>query len=244
MLVTQYVQSALFLLLAVSAGSAWLGGRERRQAHLAWATGLFGASQLVSSFTATLYDQTAGQTPPRALTILSGILIFVAMYAFLLFLSDFLRFPWALHATALLATLTSVVLVVIERPDIRFVGGRLQRIEVRNPIPYTVFVQYAIAYLAVVLGVLALAFVVYGLRSRGLARRRMLATGAGFAMLFAAVGLLPFLLFGKPSTSAVRNVTLAVRALALGSAPLLYLGFTPPRWLARRRRTAGGTARG
>lgn len=237
MKVTQYVQSALFLTLGFRATTTWLRNREPRQGHLSIATMLFGAGQLISAVNVTIYDAAKGETPPRAVTVASGILVFLAMYGFVLFLSDFITFPRWAHGLAVATTAFNVVLVIIERPDRRIVGSppRLEHVPgVDNPISYAVFVQYALAYLAVVFGLLWVAFLVYGLRNRGVARFRMLSITAGFFVLFVAVGLIPRLLFGRPASDTIRTIQDVVRYLALASAPLLLVGFAPPKWITRR----------
>jgi glucan phosphoethanolaminetransferase (alkaline phosphatase superfamily) len=240
-LVTQYIQAALFAGLGLRAVAGWLRNRELRQAHLALATGLFGAQQLVSAINTTLYDAALGETPPRALTILTSVLIFSSVYAFVLFLSDFVAFPRFLHGVAILATLFVIVMSFIERPDLRFDPNRgvVHISGVTNPISYRTWISFLLIYLAIAFGVLAAAFAVFGGRQRGLARLRMLLVGGGFFLLFVAIGLVPRLLFGNPSAATIRNLLNVVRYMALGSAPLLFLGFTPPRWLSSR---AGGAA--
>lgn len=233
MTATQYIQSALFLMLGIAAVKAWVDRRERREAHLAWATALFGVSQLVSAISTTLYTS-KGNLPPRGVSITSGVLTFLAVYAFLLFLSDFINYPWWAHGLSALATIVNLVLVAIERPEFAIVSNRLVRFEVDNPISYTAYLEYIIVYLAVAFGLLWVTFAMYGVRVQGLARFRMLTIAAGFFVLFVAIGLIPRVVFGRPSSGTVRNVLLAVRVLALASAPCLFVGFTPPRWLTRR----------
>jgi hypothetical protein len=124
--------------------------------------------------------------------------IFSSVYAFVLFLSDFVAFPRFLHGVAILATLFVLVMSFIERPDLRFDPNRgvVHISGVTNPISYRTWISFLLIYLAVAFGVLAVAFAVYGGRLRGLARMRMLLVGGGFFLLFVAIGLVPRLLFG------------------------------------------------
>ena len=65
-LITSYIQAALFLALGIRAVTGWFRRRDKTSAHLAWATGLFGLSSLVSAISGTVYDSLKGQTPPLA----------------------------------------------------------------------------------------------------------------------------------------------------------------------------------
>ncbi|MBI4727907.1 MAG: hypothetical protein HY775_00150 [Acidobacteria bacterium] len=230
----QWAQAAIFLSLGLAALLKWARLRERRQAHLALATGLFGVGQLVSAVSQTLWDTSKGEMAPRAVSITSGTITFLAMYAFLLFLGDFLPFPGWARGLAIVVTVVNIVLAAIERADIAIVGGKLVKLVVHNPIPYMWYLQYVIVYLLAVFGLLSGAFVIYGARLRGIARVRMLSIGSGFFLLFVAIGLIPRVLFGKPSSETIEDVVLAVRILALASGPLLFLGFAPPSALVRR----------
>lgn len=242
-LVTQYIQSALFAAIGGRVFAEWLRSRERRQAHLALATGLFGASSLIGAVNATLYDATLAEQPPRAVTIISSSILLASILAFMVFLADFITLsPWVLRV-ALLVTVVVAVINAIEQPDLRFdpQRGILPIPGVDNPINYRTWIGFLLFYLAFAFGILWLAFLVYGLRVRGLARFRMLSISGGFFLIFAVIGLLPRLLFGNPSAETIRDLTSVVRYVALVSAPLLFLGFAPPRWLSRRIGNGGAS---
>lgn len=229
MVVNQYVQSALFLLLGSAAVRRWARNRERREEHLAWAAVMYAGAQLMLALQATLFTETNARIPPRAWTVVWNILLFCALYAFLVFLADFVRSPRWARVLAVVATTVNLAFAVVLRPEIVLVGGStLVRLPARNPIPYDLFVVSGVVYIAGTFCVLAAAFAVYGLGSRGMARLRMLAIGGGFALLLAAVGILPLFLYGRPSPT-TRGALVVVQTLSLGAAPLLYLGFTPPR---------------
>lgn len=231
-LTTAYIQAAIFALLGVRCVTAYLRERDHRSRDLAWAAGLFGLSSLISAVSSTIWDQAALEQPPRAVTVASTIIIFLSVYAFLRFLMDFIPFPKWVHATILAATVVNIVLGIVERPDLRFdpEKGIVPIPGVSNPISYRTFIGYILVYLAISFGVLAVAFAIYGFRSAGLARFRMLSIASGFFLFFVVIGLLPRLLFGNPTAETIRNFSNVARYVGLLTAPLLYVGFAPPTW--------------
>lgn len=235
-LITTYIQATLFSGIGLRAVWRWGQTRERRQAHMAWATGLFGLNSLVSAVSSTVWDTRANEVTPRWLSLASSMLLYLAVYAFLVFLSDFVRYPKWLHGVIAVVTAGFAVLTVIERPDFRFVPDKgIVPIEgITNPIAYRSFIGIILVALAVAFGVLWLAFALYGMRVHGLARFRMLSLASGFFLLFAVLGLLPRVLFGNPSSATIQTFINVLRYFALASAPLLFIGFTPPRWIVSR----------
>lgn len=238
-LVTAYIQATLFLALGIRCVTSWLQTRDKRSAHLAIATSLWGINSLMSALSTTIWDTTLNEQPPRAWSIASSIIIYLATFAFLLFLSDFIKFPTAIKGLVVLATLFNIVLSFIERQEFTFklTERGFEQIPipgVNNPIPYRAYLWYVIIYLAVVFGVLGISFLVYGFRVLGLARLRMVSIGVGFTLLFVVIGLLPLLIFGGFGRAAATNLLNVVRYMALASAPLLFIGFAPPKAIARR----------
>jgi hypothetical protein len=234
-LATAYFQAVVFAALGARCVIAFMRERDRRSADLAWAAGLFGLSSLISAVSQTIWDQSQLEQAPRALSIVSSMITFLSVYAFLRFLSDFLRIPKWLQGLVVLATAGNMALAVIERPDIRFdpAKGIVPIPGINNPISFRAYLGYVLVYLAVCFGVLALAFAVYGFRTAGLTRFRMLSIASGFFLLFAVIGLLPRLLFGNPSLETIRTLANIARYVALLAAPLLLVGFSPPGWLRR-----------
>jgi len=235
-LVTGYIEAAFFMLLGFRCIMAWQRQHDRASAHLAIATGLFGVSSLVGALSTTLFDQTKGHLPPRAWSIIAGIIGLLAIYAFLVFLSDFVKFPAWLMGIFGIATVAWIVLAIIERPDLTF-DANFNRVAIpgiHNPIHYLTYIGAVLVYYAIVLGILWIAFFVNGIRLNGLARLRMLLIASGFFLLFVAIGLIPRLLFGKPDNSTNRDIITAVEYIAIASAPFLLLGFAPPKWLSDR----------
>jgi len=233
-LILSYIQAALFLAVGGRSLQGWLKNRTVRHAHIAFATVLFGIQSLVSAISSTIYD--SGEQP-RWISIITTILLFAAIYGFILFLSDFLPFPKWVHALTLVTILFSVVMTIIEKPDFRFDPETFELVPIpgiSNPIAYLTWVGILLIILAVAFGLLWVAFLVYGLRVRGLARFRMISISLGFFLIFLVVGLLPRLLFGDPSAETIKTFLDIVRYLALASAPLLFLGFTPPKFVTRR----------
>lgn len=236
-LVTSYIQAVIFVALGIRCINSWLRERDVKSAHLAVAAGLFGIQSAISAVSSTIYNSQAipPETPPRFIGILTSILLFIAVYAFLLFLLDFLTLPstlgTVLNVFLVVATVFNIVLAIIERPDIRFDPRRgLVKIPgVDNPISYRAYLGYILIYLAVAFGFLAVAFLVYGFRTSGLARFRMLSIGSGFFLFFVVIGLLPRILFGSPSAETIRNLITVLQYVALLVAPLLFVGFSPPR---------------
>jgi hypothetical protein len=234
-LITGYISAAFFLLLGIRSIQGWMRQKDTTSAHLALATGSFGVSTLIGAITTTLIDSTKGEVAPRWEQILSSILILLAVYEFLLFLSDFVKFPQWLRALFGVGTIVWIVLSVIERPDLTF-DQNFKQVPIRgvhNPIHYLTFVGAFLVYLAVVFGILWIVFLINGARLRGLARFRMFFIAAGFFLLFVAVGLLPRILFGSPNENTVKTVFQIVEWVAVASAPLLFVGFTPPAFVAR-----------
>jgi len=232
-LVTSYIQAALFLVLGARSVTAWLRRRDKTSAHLAWATGLFGLSSLVSAISGTLYDSLKGQIPPIGLSILSTALIYLAIYGFLVFLGDFIPFHRIIRELFRVATIAGILFAVFERPTFKFkppaalacVRGP------HDPLPCRAYVGGVLIYFALVFGILWVAFIINAFRVKGLARFRMVTIAGGFFLLFVAIGLLPRLLFGKIPSQTARDLTQTVQYIALASAPLLLFGFTPPSWL-------------
>lgn len=232
----QYIQTTLFMILGLRAFRAWQKSREESAAHLATATLLFGINSLIGAINSTLFDASLGETPPRWDSILSSTLLYLSIFFFLRFLGGFVRFPkWVTIAYGV-ATLVNVVLAAIERPTFRFdpAKGLVDIPGVTNPIDYRTYVGYVLLYLAVAFGGLFVAFLLFGLKVNGLARFRMLSISAGFFLLFVVIGLIPRLIFGDPSVQTIQDLLAVVRYVALGSAPLLLLGFAPPRWVKSR----------
>lgn len=234
--IIQYTQTLLFLALAVRAASGWRRTRELRARHLALATGLFGLNSLISAINATVFDASKGELPPRWDAIAGSTIIYLSIYFFMRFLGEFGRFPRWVDIVIAITTGVNIVLAVIERPEFRFdpKRGLVDIPGVSNPIDYKAYVGYLLLYLAVAFGALFLAFLVYGLRVRGLARFRMLSISGGFFLLFVVVGLLPRLIFGNPHPETIADILAVARYVVLVSAPLLLIGFAPPKWVTRR----------
>ncbi len=234
-LVTGYIQAVIFTALGIRCVLGWIRERDTRSAHLAWAAGLYGVSSLISAASTTFYNQQAmpPETPPRALNIASSIVLYLAIYGFLLFLSDFIKFHPAIHVLIGLTTIASIVFAIIERPDLTFdpKKGIVKIPGIHNPIEFRSYIGYALVYLAIAFGVLAFSFLVYGFRAKGVARFRMLSIGAGFFLFFVLIGLLPRLLFGNPSAETINTLLNVLRWVALAIAPLLFVGFSPPQFI-------------
>jgi hypothetical protein len=235
-LVTSYIQAIVFVALGVRVTSAWMRDRDTRSAHLAVAGVLFGLQSLLSAISGTVWDATKLETPPRALTVFTSVLLFVAVFEFLQLLGDFITYPRWAHAVSPIALAVNIGFAVIERPDIRFdpEKGLVPIPGVHNPISYKVYIGYVLLYLAVAFGVLAFAFLTYGMRTHALARFRMLTIGGGFFLFFVVIGLLPRLLYGDPTAETIKNALTVLQYVALAVGPLLLLGFAPPRLVRAR----------
>ncbi|MFA5891787.1 MAG: hypothetical protein WDA27_12685 [Actinomycetota bacterium] len=233
--VFQWLSAAAFIGLALTTFSLWRRQRERAEAHLAWAMALFGAAILAGVIVARVYPSSAARLfPPQAARIITPVLVVLGLYAFLLFLSDFIRFPAWARALAVAGTVVMAALSAIERPDIALVNGQITSVDVNNPMDFVFFVKALYIYLAIGFGVLAVSFGVYAVRVSQPARARMLTTSAGFLVLFVASGIVPRVLIGRPSSSVILWIILLNQAFVFASAPLLYFGFTPPQVLKRR----------
>jgi hypothetical protein len=234
-LVTSYIQAGLFLVLGIRSVIGWIRKRDTASAHLAWATALFGLSSLISAISGTVYDSLKGQQAPIWVSIISTSLIYLALYAFLVFLGDFLPFNRFIREFFRIATIVGIALGVVERPKFIFKppNALVCLRGPHDPLPCRGYVSGILLYFAIVFGILWVSFIINAFRVKGLARFRMFSIAAGFLLLFIAVGLIPRLLFGKiPSTSA-QDLTTTVQYIALASGPLLLIGFTPPSWLSK-----------
>lgn len=238
-LVTSYIQAVIFFALGIRCINSWLRERDTRSGHLAIAAGLFGLQSAISAVSNSIYNSSAipAETPPRWIGIITSILLFIAVYAFLLFLLDFISLPRTVNVVAqvflVLATAFNIVLSIIERPDLRIdpQKGVVDIPGVHNPISYRGYLIYVLTYLAIAFGFLAVAFLIYGFRTSGLARFRMVSIGSGFLLFFIVIGLLPRLLFGDPSAKTIRNLITVLQYVALLVAPLLFVGFSPPQFI-------------
>ena len=237
-LVTGYISTIFFLGLGIRCTMSWLQQRDKTSAHLAVATALFGLSQLINVISTSVYDQTKLKFPPSWIGIVSGVIGLLAIYGFLVFLGDFVDFPTAIRGLFALATLVSVIFTIIERPDLRFDPklGLVKVPGIHNPINYRTYIGAVLIYYAIVLAILWISFFVNALRVTGLARARMGLIAGGFFLLFVVVGLLPRLVFGSVDPKTLNNVLQIAEYIAIVSAPLLFLGFAPPKWLSDRFR--------
>jgi hypothetical protein len=243
-LVTGYISAAFFLLLAIRCTASWARQRDKTSGHLAIATGLYGASNIISVISTALYDATKLQSAPAWLQSVSSIISFLAIYGFLVFLGDFVDFHRVIRAIFALATIAAIVFAAIERADLRFdpTKGIVKIPGIHNPINFRTYIGVLLIYYAIVLAVLWVSFLVNALRVTGLARARMGLIAGGFFLLFVVVGLLPRLIFGSVDPKTLNRVLQVAEYVAIVSAPLLFLGFATPRWLADRFRISPSTS--
>jgi len=243
-LVTGYISTAFFLALGIRCANSWMQQRDKTSAHLAIATGLFGLSQLISVISTTLYDPAKLQTAPTWVQIVSSVIGLLAIYGFLVFLGDFVDFPQAIRVLFALATLVSVVFSIIERPDLRFdpTKGIVKIPGVSNPINYRTYIGALLIYYAIILAILWISFLINALRVSGLARARMGLIAGGFFLLFVVVGLLPRLIFGSLDPKTLSKILQVAEYVAIVAAPLLFLGFSPPKWLSNAFRSGPASA--
>jgi hypothetical protein len=224
-LITSYTQTALFLLLAARCIFTWSRAKDRRSAHLAVATSLYSINSLISAINTTIYKPIVEQ-PPRWESILSSFILYAAVYAFLLFLADFVQFPNWLKWLAAASTVVNMLLSIFIHAEVKIVGGRLV-------ITHRTYVLYVLAYLAVAFGILGFTFLFYGMRVHGLARFRLASIGTAFTILFVLIGLLPLLLFENPTTKQLSTLTTYFSWIGLATAPMLFVGFATPRWISK-----------
>lgn len=234
--IIQYLQTALFTLLGVRSFLSWRRSRDDRARYLALATGIFALNSLIGAANATIFQASEGEVVPDWDRIITSTLTYVYVYFFFRFLAEFVHFPKWVEILFGFATAAGIVLGAIEKPDFRFDPevGLVPIPGVENPIDYRTYVGYVLLYLAFAFALLFITFLVFGLRGRGLARFRMLMISSGFFLLFVVIGLIPRLLFGNPSIDTIQDLLAVVRYIALGSAPLLLIGFAPPKWITRR----------
>jgi hypothetical protein len=214
---------------------SWRRAKDKRSAHLALATSLYGLNSLMSAITNTFINTLAGERAPRWESILSTLVLYAAILAFLSFLSDFVKFPQVLKWVAVISIIVNMVLAVFIKVDTKFVGAKLV-------ITHRAYVVYILAYIGVAFGVLGFSFLYYGSRVSGLARFRLVCIGSAFTLLFIIIGVLPLWIFQKPTVEELRSLTNILSYVALVSAPLLFVGFAPPKWVTARFGSEAGGA--
>jgi len=244
-LVTSYIQAVIFVALGIRCVMTWRRDRDTRSSHLAWAASLYGVQSAINAISGTVYNAYAipPQVAPRWIGIITTMMLYLAVYAFLLFLSDFIPFPKWIHVLLIVATAVNVVLAIIERIDFRIdlqTGKQTPIPGVHNPISFKTYLGYVLIYLAVAFGALAFAFLIYGLRSSGLARFRMLCIGSGFLVFFIVIGLIPRLIYGEQHPQTFRTILNVLLYVAILVAPLLYVGFSPPKFVRARLSASSG----
>jgi hypothetical protein len=235
-LVTSYIQTVLFLALAFRCILSWQRTKEKRAAHLAVATTLYSINSLMSAVTNTFINTRAGEQAPRWESILSTIVLYAAILAFLVFLGDFVRFPIVLKYVAVVSIIVNMVLAIFIKVEPRFIGNckPVPQPDCRLDITHRGYVIYILTYIAIAFAILGFSFLYYGSRVDGLARFRLLCIGSSFTVFFILIGILPLWLFQKPTADELQTLTNVFSYIALITAPLLYVGFAPPRWITSR----------
>jgi hypothetical protein len=232
-LITAYAGAALFSALGVRALVAWRRERDQRAGHLAVATLLYGAQSLLSAISTTLWNSLQNEQPPRFYSVIQSSLLYIAVFFFLWFLFDFVKLPSFLLWVFGVATIVFIVLSAVEHAVIKVDPVTKVIVSLKgSPIDVGTFLNIVILYLAIVFGILWIAFAVYGFRLRGLARFRMLSIAAGFFLIFVVLGLIPRLL--RTGQKLEGPYIQTIQYMALAAAPLLFLGFTPPQFISRR----------
>jgi signal transduction histidine kinase len=212
--VLQYATSLLFVLLGLLTLRDYLRHRERSRAFLAMAIGFLGIVSLLGQVqTLTGYSLgQVGQDISLAIFMASG-------YALLLFRSSFIplgaRAQWITLGIVVAATVVALVANLPSRPA-------------AQP---SAFQQLAIALIVLVwAGCVIEPIVRFWLASNGkpaVLRERLRALSVGYGALVA------ILLFAGLASSASRRplIQLAIQVVALLTAPVLYVSFSPPAWL-------------
>lgn len=238
-LALQYIYGALFVALGVRAVLLWQRQRDRRSAHLAFAAGAFGLSQLMSTISTTVFTPSC-TSPPAVYTHISGTLSMVAILGFLLFLGDFIEFPAWARIIAITWALANIVMTWLVKPEYYYDHDLVRNnCVVDNAISFNVYLASIVAFYIGAFLLLAVSFFRFGRRLDGLARFRMSLIGWGFVAILIAIVIIPPLLLADE----VSLVLVALlQSFVLVSAPLLFLGFTPPSWLTRRFGAGAGSA--
>jgi signal transduction histidine kinase len=212
--VLQYATSLLFVLLGLLTLRDYLRHRERSRAFLAMAIGFLGIVSLLGQVqTLTGYSLgQVGQDISLAIFMASG-------YALLLFRSSLIplgaRAQWITLGIVVAATVVALVANLPSRPA-------------AQP---SAFQQLAIALIVLVwAGCVIEPIVRFWLASNGkpaVLRERLRALSVGYGALVA------ILLFAGLASSASRRplIQLAIQVVALLTAPVLYVSFSPPAWL-------------
>lgn len=233
----RFIQAATFLFVGFRATLDWVRSKAAPQAHLAVATGLWGAQSLFSAINSQVNGVATCAAPtPKIWAIVSSLLLLSALYAYLNFLRDFLRYPAWAHTSAVLISVGLFIMAILVKAPYEIDSMRSLK-----PIPcdgfssadrsfWLIYLTVVLLWLIAVFAVLTVSFLRYGRRVRGLARFRMTAIGTGFLLLTIAVVVLSGGLSGAGGPFIFR----IIQVLALGAAPALFFGFTPPAFIKKR----------
>lgn len=236
-LAVSFVQAAIFLAVGLRATLEWRATKAVPQGHLAIATSLWGANSLANALSRLINGvATCADPVPRFWTVAPTVLLLAGLYAYLTFLKDFLNYPTWAHVLAIVVSVGLAGLAVVTKA-----AYAIDTAESLKPMAcpgfssadrtlWQVYVVAILVWLFAVFAVLAVSFLRYSRRVHGLARFRMSAIATGFLLILVAIVVLSGGLTGAGGGAIIRVIQL----LALGAAPALLFGFTPPAFIKAR----------
>lgn len=213
----EYVQLAVFLLVAVIAAARWITRRGAARAWLAATFGLLGMVLLAGEVMPAESEGTAGDIAVKALVAL----LVLFPYFLYRFMASFERPPAWLERTATLATVAMLVFTV-SLPHLP--GPEEPQPAILGPYILALLLQWL-----VLIGSVSVRLWRAGRGQPTVARRRMRLLGAGAAALAFAL-VIAVVAPGGEEVSATTTVT---QCIAIVSALLFVCGFAPPRPLLR-----------
>ena len=209
----QYAVSVAFIGLGVLTVRDWLSGRDRRRGYLALALGLLGLVALTGQL------QTLVGYNSEIITIVSLAAFQGSAFGLLMFRHSFIPYP----RPVLLATFSLLVAAA---------GLDLALNPPQAPSAPATRAQMIVTLALILVWVSCVAepSIRFWMASRQLPavqRRRLQAISLGY------FGIAAILVVAGGVGSKNQTVNVAVEALAVLVAPLLYVSFAPPRWLRR-----------
>jgi PAS domain S-box-containing protein len=213
----EYVQLAVFLVVAVVATTRWVQRRGATRAWLAATFGLLGIVVLAGQILPKEPHSTADRVAQRVL-----VLVLVLFPYFLYrFMASFERPPKALdraaHVLLVLVLVATVALPTFPGP------------EEPRPATFSAYVVLLLVMWTFLSGVVSVRLWRAGQGQSTVARRRMRLLGAGAAALAFAL----IVAGAAPSADTASATSLFVECVAIVSALLFLVGFAPPRLLLR-----------
>ncbi|HWL34730.1 MAG TPA: PAS domain-containing sensor histidine kinase [Frankiaceae bacterium] len=213
----EYVQLAVFVLVAVIAAARWIA---RRGATRAWLAATFGLLGMVLIAGEVMPDEPEGIAGDIAVKALVALLVLFPYFLYR-FMASFERPPAWLERTATAATVGMLVFTAFL--------PHLPGPDEPQPAVLSVYIFALLAQWTVLVGAVSVRLWRAGHGQPTVARRRMRLLGAGAA----ALAFVLIVALVAPDGDEVTATTIVTECIAIVSALLFVCGFAPPRSLLR-----------